>query len=148
MKKLLVFLFTICLLLIPLMVNAQQYLCECEKSTGFKYNKVSKEWEAVNFDVAGQKYILSKKDDKTGAYKLVTLGADYDQGTSNEGFNELGIIFIDTIGGKFIFNKNNGRYIESYLAAYYVEGLASGDNKLTDEDDATPAIEIGVCSPF
>ena len=38
--------------------QADAYLCVADKSTGFQFNKSTKTWESVNFDVGDSKYIV------------------------------------------------------------------------------------------
>jgi hypothetical protein len=50
------------LLLLSTTSFADQYLCIADQSTGFLFNEKSSKWEATNFKVENNKFIISKLD--------------------------------------------------------------------------------------
>lgn len=67
-----------------------------------------------------------------------------------EGFNDVGMLFCESglFPRRLRFNKNNGRFLATYLFGYYAVGLKFLGKVVTDETSGTPFIEIGKCSPF
>lgn len=118
--------------LMPLFAHAQDaYLCVPLKSTGFKYDKGTKRWEQVTFKTSEKKYLLKKVK---GQWEWRLFGEELGE--------KCGLMY-DSGWVKCIapwitikFNKNNLRYIESYVVGY-LEGDDAGD---------TPSITIGSCT--
>jgi hypothetical protein len=51
------------LLLLSTTSFADQYLCIADQSTEFFFNEKSSKWEATNFNVENNKFIISKLDE-------------------------------------------------------------------------------------
>jgi len=130
--------------------DAEQYLCITDYSTGFSYSDNSKSWGPTSFKTADYNYIISGAKEKSrdlvvqknSKYKVTQVGKNYSECSCKENFNEYGILSCNCLGGKFIFNKDNGRFLKTYLIGYtYIE-------KGQDENSNTPYMSIGKCSPF
>lgn len=121
------------LLLIPnLSFAGESYLCVADKSTGFDFNKTSKEWYSTNFNTTNQKYIISKSIIPSYTWDIKVLGGGTEAYCKND-FNENGIL-ICGVAYEFRINIKKLRYLKSYLSGYYLNG------------SDTPYIEIGKCS--
>lgn len=127
------------------MAVAEQYLCVAEHSTGFSYNKVTKEWENANFK-ADEKYVIAKADGTKHAWQVTEIGKTSPSFRCESDFTEYGYLSCPGIGGDFNFNKKNGRFLFSYLIGYYT--VIPEVNQGKDEGSDTPLIGIGKCSPF
>jgi len=124
---------------------AEQYLCVAEHSTGFSYDKATKEWKNTNFKTSTN-YLVSKADGTKYAWQVTEIGKTRPSFRCESDFDEYGYLSCSGIGGDLNFNKKNGRFLHSYLIGYYI--VLPEVNKLTDEGSDTPFIEIGKCSPF
>jgi hypothetical protein len=145
MKFTIIILTTTVILFSSYAFGGEQYLCIGDKSTGFKFNKMSKEWEYARFNTAKSKYIISKPKDGLSAYVVRKVGEDMVIASCAKDFDDLGFLFCESyFGDTFKFNNKNGRYLYGDLAGYYnfLPGIS------LEEDALTPAIEIGKCSPF
>lgn len=140
------FIIIIFLLFNPLIAGSEQFRCTADKTTGFRYNGNSKIWEITEF-ISENKFIITKSDKNGYSYKIVKSGEKEPSCLCKGEFNDHGYLFCKGYyGTEFRFNKNNGRYIFSFLMAYY--NVLPNKNQLTDKDSGTPYIEIGKCSPF
>jgi hypothetical protein len=131
---------------------ADQFLCVPDKTTGFAYNRVTKEWDTATlktnqFLIAPAKNERAAKNERV-AYTVTEIGEkDNLPGYCEKDFNDAGILFCDTFGGEIKFNKVNRRFLRIFYFAYYTVGIP-GPVKETDEDSGTPMLEIGKCTPF
>jgi hypothetical protein len=108
------------------------YLCLPKNATGFSYLQNSKSWEISTFNVSDNKYLLKNK---SGKWFWDKFGRDFPN-SCNE-FNQR--ITCNLFVGEVIFDKKTLRYIRTYVTGY-VDGVTNNDN--------TPLIEIGTCSPL
>jgi hypothetical protein len=129
MRKLItIFLFAICSV-----AQAQDtYLCIPKSATGYSYEKSTKSWEITSFNVRNEKYLLKKK---SGIWSWDEFG----QNTSLSECKELITKINCRLAGELIFDKKTLRYLRTYIAGY-VDGVNNNNN--------TPLIEIGTCSPL
>jgi hypothetical protein len=142
-KSIFVIIFAL-IFLMPMTVAAEQYLCVEEMSVGFYYDKTAKQWENTNFK-ANSKYIISKSEGKSFAFRVTKFEEKDSVADCESSFDKLGFLLCEGLGVFFQFNKNNGRYIRTYLLGYiYVLPQLN----VTDEKSDTPYMEIGKCSPF
>jgi hypothetical protein len=134
--------------------HAEQYFCVADSSVGFSYNPSNIKWEQASFNVSDKKYIISKRTPDSpepvfqvaGEFQVMRVGENNPIAQCKQGFNENGFLQCDGIFGEIRFNKDNGRYILSYLGGYF--NVVPGKNKITDSTSDTPLIEIGKCSPL
>ena len=120
---------------------AQQYLCVAEQAAGFSYDKEKKEWKTTTFGVRS-KYVVSKAEGAKHAFEVTEIGKTVPSFYCESDFDRLGFLRCPNALGEFKFNKDNGRYLSSYLAGYY--DMLSEEHEGSD----TPYLEIGKCSPF
>lgn len=123
----------------------EQYLCAADKSSGFSFNKSTKEWTHTTFK-ANSKYVISESDNKNSAFVIREIGDSMIIAWCKDSFNEANFLFCDGLGGSFKLNRVNGRYISANLIGYV--NVVPSANKITDETSDTPYIEIGKCSRF
>jgi hypothetical protein len=110
------------------------YLCIATKSTGFYYDKSSKEWTNTTFKISDSKKLIKKKG---SSWEWSEFGDKH----SRPYCKERGKDYVDcnTFGGELSLNTKNMRYMETYIFGY-IDGQDNNDN--------TPAITIGKCSPL
>jgi len=118
--------------------GATGYICIPDASTGFAFNKSTKNWHSTNFNVDNEKYLLSVRD---GLWSWKTLGED-DFGIPCSDFNEYGYMNC-TLLTEITFNRTNLRFMAIYRIGYVSAGIAEGT-----EGSDTPHISIGKCSPL
>jgi hypothetical protein len=136
--KILAFIMAVFLIAPALSAAEERYLCAAEKSTGFKYSSNTKNWESVNFNVNQDKFVITNSKLKDSKLEITMIGEKDPICHSRNGFNIYGNAYFKCIGGEFKFDKKTGRYLRSNNFGY-IHG---------DEDNSTPYIEIGKCSPF
>lgn len=121
------------------------FLCVTEKATGFKYNKNTDSWEQAAFKPE-TKYVVKKSSLKGYSWEVMFLGDSFTLTQCKEDFNSVGALFCEGMTS-FRFNKNNGRFISSYMFGYwtYKKSNSSGGK---NEGGDTPSLEIGRCSPM
>ncbi len=117
--------------------SAEQYLCIGEHSTGFTYDKSTKEWRSTKFQP--EKYIV--KPSKFYEYEVsqhpsVSVLTIY----CKEGFDENGYLLCTDAFRGFRMNKVNGRFLLIFRHGYY--NVLPGKTK-TDEEGDTPYMAIG-----
>ena len=116
-------------------VNAQTaYLCIPDGASGISWNASTKKWGHTNFNVKNDKHLL-KETDK--GWEWSNFGKTFGQKCGE--FSEAGFLECDIIGGQLRFNKKTLRFLKTYVWGY-VEGV--------DNDNDTPAIVFGECSPL
>ena len=118
-----------------------KYLCSPSKITGFRYDRVVREWVPSNFRASNEdNFVL------TASYLLER--ESYNLQISEFGNSEIktcfaGVIFDDgqiycrVDFDQINFNLVTMRYLKSYLSGYL-----KGDQ----EDDNTPYVEMGTCT--
>ena len=113
--------------------NSQtSYLCIADESTGFFYDTKLNSWASTKF--TPQKYLLTKKDN---GWEWKDFGSK--SGWVCGEFNQYGIFNCSLMVGHVRFNKNNLRFLRTYIFGY-VDGENNNDN--------TPNVTIGKCSPL
>ena len=139
-------LFVICIWLIPTSIfAADSYLCIADKSTGFYYNKDTKEWESTSFKT-DDKFILKKaKEDsdvvtvegaKVGDLIYHNFGSSFPFGYCTEIGGWENTYDCKIMGGGIAkFSANKMTFLKVYTYGYW---------RGTD----TPYMEIGKCSPL
>jgi hypothetical protein len=128
--------------------RAEQYLCVPDKATGFVYDKNTKQWKMTKLKTS--QFVISPSKDKKAAYDVKDIGEHGEgfPGWCKEDFSEYGYLSCDTFGGNIHFNKINGRFLRMFWFTYFNTGDFPGAWDKTDEDSATPMIEIGKCTAF
>jgi len=124
---------------------AEKYICLADTVTGFKYSETSEKWVQTKF-IADDKYIISKSDTESYAFKVVEIGSKYPVANCAEDFGEYGYLICGGAGQDFRFQKKNGRYIRSSVMGYF--NVLPSSNGITDSTSDTPYLEIGKCSPI
>lgn len=117
---------------------ADQYLCTADMVTGFSWNEEDRKWTSTNFNVNNENYLISSVESETGGYYVIKkLGDKKTIATCQSGFDERGFLYCKDIV-VFRMNREARRYLLVYPSGY-VEGHDNNDN--------TPFVEIGKCSP-
>ena len=136
-------LLLICICLIPTSATgADSYLCVPYMSTGFSFNRITKNWNYSEFKTQN-KYIVKKieKGDPLGAlgykWQIVTMGDATPLIISTNDLDEEGRLIFDYKFKHFNMNTKNMKFIYSYMYGYWTEGSTRDD---------TPFLEIGKCS--
>ena len=140
------------MLIFLLLINAtfaEDYLCIADMATGFRYNQNDKSWEGSGFRVKDSRYLISPLENNA-AYNVKRFGASIVMSRCKDDFNEVGNLFCKgTLD--ISFNKNNGRFVLTHTFGYFnVLPDSNDDSELirkSDQESATPFIEIGMCSP-
>ncbi len=119
----------------PLNSIAQDsYLCVSEASGGVAYDSNQKKWIGTKFRTENEKIILIKKDSQ---WKLKDFGFSFENDCGE--ISEYGTLRCNIAFGEFLFNSKTRRYLKSYTVGY-VDGR--------DNNNDTPAVTIGKCSPL
>jgi hypothetical protein len=133
------------------------YICVAENVVGIAYNEKNKNWVGSVFK-AGTKYII-KKPPKDKAWSksswiVVEIGSADTNAPSawcSKDFNKSGKLLC---GGleitDFTFNKNNNRFLATYLAGGFIDDVPGKGNPEFNlkEGEDTPALIAGTCSSF
>lgn len=139
MKKLLVCLLVLCSGSVIAENEQVNYLCTSKVSAGLWYNKDRQVWSPESFD-AGVKYLVKVNDKKHTSHSATAIKYGGEQSTyycnKDLGTNEF---LCKTSTGQFVFSQNELRFIRSYMHGYN-DGIKNNDN--------TPVITGGTCSPL
>jgi len=122
---------------------ADFYICTADKSTGFIYK--DNEWQAANFDVNQNRYLVRKATEDDLHSNVPWLYGEIGQpvlaGECDEPF-VTGLLNCRSAGQDF---RMNTKTMRSQLY-YWIGYVASNDTGVRPID--TPFIEIGRCSPL
>ncbi len=133
----------------PAYAGAESWLCITDKSNGFVYNTILKEWRDATFRVERNRYIIRKSDQGGNAFEVRKFGqpSGFPEAICKDGFEKGAGVFLHCNGfmGQFKFNRKTNRFLKTYLGGYWT--YAPGVND-TREGDDTPSIDIGTCSPL
>lgn len=113
------------------------YICISEKSTGFSFNKATKEWVITRFNVNDEKFVLTKNE---GIWNWKKLGESASLFVCDDDFNGSGYLRCRGIGDEITFNKKNLRFMSFYRIGYVSAGIVG------TEGGDTPNITIGKCA--
>lgn len=120
-------------------LSQNSYLCIPDLATGFSYQKNLDKWKISTFDVAKNKYILTKSNTNKWEWKI--FGEEYSNVNCDNTFSEHG--YLNCNGFEQIqFNKKNLRFMKIYRIGYVNKGIGG------IEGEDTPNMEIGKCSPL
>ena len=115
-------------------ISQTNYICIPSKAGGFYYNNATREWSHAQFAIGDEKYIL-KNIGKS--WQWTRFGDSW--GPPCGDFDQNGYLQCQVLGGTLRMNKNNLRYLLTYEFGYL-------DGK--DNNENTPSIKIGKCSPL
>ena len=137
---------TACILSANFAYAEEQYLCTVDRVAGFKYDRVSNQWEQTSFK-ANSKYLLTETDKKTPSedlpYLLRKVGQEMPIGICEKSFDESGYLSCKSLDGEFQFNRKLNRFI---IANTF--GFVTASPNSSDESSEQPSIEIGKCFPL
>ena len=134
-------------LLLPMSVSAESFLCTAEHAAGFGFNENTKEWESFKFET-DSKYVVSRtdKNDKFYKWKVVQHRNNRHLLQCENDFTEHGYLLCGKYNlYKFDMNKESMRFLMVYHGGYAVPQAYIDDGK---EGGDTPFMEIGECSPL
>lgn len=118
-----------------LVASAQNsYLCIPSKSTGFSFDNNKNSWVVSTFITTESKRILIKSNSK---WEWRRFGDKWGEPCGD--ISEAGWLTCNGFFGTVRFNKNNLRYVETYTFGY-TDGKNNNEN--------TPSISIGTCTPL
>ena len=138
---------------------AESYVCLPDQATAIFYDEKEKKWGRGIVTLGDNNYIISPVDSESCGsdcdyiYEVKKFGSSTLMATCYEEFDANGFLDCYTKGGKFNFNKVNGRYLRIHQSGYYnvlpdyrpPKGTTSPFPK-SDEESDPPYIEIGRCS--
>ena len=131
------------LVLAGLVSAADSYICAADRSTGFIYK--DNEWQAVNFDVSQNRYLVRKATEDDSHSSSPWLYGEFGQsilgGQCDEPFS-TGLMICRSAGQDFRVNISKMRYQLYYWVGYIIS------NDTSSHRSDTPYIEIGRCSPL
>jgi hypothetical protein len=110
-------------------------------STGFSFDRKTKEWSPGQFTLKKSKYIV-KRDSPT-SWVVVTHGEDFPFAWCDKDFSDAGFLRCSGVE-QFEMNRKNLRFMNSYLFGYVQDRL--GLKSFQNEGENTPRLEIGQCS--
>lgn len=123
-------------------IAEERYLCEEVSAGGVQYNTTSQQWVGTSFIVNG-KYIISEPAPELwfgkNSFVVTKIGDEIPSWYCKQPFNTDGYLNCQRDLGDFTLNKNTLRFMRFYNFGY-LNGI--------DDNDNTPAVVIGVCSPF
>jgi hypothetical protein len=134
-------------------LRAEQYLCVPEKSTGFHYDKIVKEWDYKRFKTTEKLIISPIKHpyDKLTKFEVTSVGEKTPAGSCRD-FSENGTLECVIMLGILHFNKLSGRYLWVMDLGYWTVGVPvpAGNEwfKETDQNSSDVMLQIGRCAPF
>lgn len=112
----------------------EQYLCVSHAAGGVNYDSAVRNWTPAKFKNDDAKYLIVQKNNK---WAMKTFGNNFDFDCGS--MNEYNILRCEPFYGEFIFNKKTKRYMKTYTAGF-IDGRDNNEN--------TPLIEVGYCSPL
>lgn len=126
----------------------EAYVCVTEIAGGLVFDAGSKKWHGGAFE-PDAKYVISNSqgDDGDASTQRVVRNVG-DKGISfwcEKDFNETGYLFCRNAFGVFRFNKQNLRFMSTYMVGYVTDGIQNSGSR---EGENTPIIRGGVCSPI
>jgi hypothetical protein len=89
----------------------------------------------TNFKASAQ-YVISKPDGTQYVFQVMEVGEKYPTSSCEAGFDEYGYLHCSGFGGKYTFNRKNGRYLLAYLVGYI--NVLPEINGISDEKIDTP----------
>jgi hypothetical protein len=119
-------------------VLAESWLCVADKSTGFDYEKATKEWVHARFK-ADNKYVIKRADGESVKWEVTEIGEKYPIAKCPEDFDSDNLICEDWV--YFRFNKGSLKFL---LAANYGYFAKVEDDPAMQPDSVMVA--IGRCS--
>jgi hypothetical protein len=134
----------------PSFAAEERYLCTEDSSTGFSFNKQTKQWGTANFKVSGPYVVARSTVEMWSKYKYVVteMGSDGSAplATCSNDFNEYGNLLCDGLT-EFRFNRKRMRFLKIYAVGYWND---TTDPKMDflREGTNTPAMAIGRCAKF
>ena len=120
-------------------VAASAYVCTPDKSTGFTFNKATRQWDVARFAVEGKKYFV--KNDKGSWQWLESEGSDRSPVRCAD-FNNYDSMSCTGVY-EIVFNRKSLRFQKVYGDGYVTNPEVIGTDK---EGAATPYVEIGTCA--
>ena len=145
-------LFLLCLLSAGSAVAQDSYLCIADHSTGFAFDKNSKQWSTSGFK-SGNKYLISRSKQPGYVWEVKNFGETDTLAACKGDFNDVGVIYCEGFE-TFRFSRRNLRFLSIYALGYWNDSVnSSGDKKsdidrMFEEGKNTPGMSIGKCSPL
>ena len=129
------------LLVFASVAGANQWLCIGEYATGFSYSEASQQWQSTHF--RGQsKYVIIEGNNPKYPYEIKRLGEKFSLMRCDHAVNKAGYLLCDGLSGQFRFNKDNLRFLITFIPGFY----NVLPNTFSDEESDTPSMEIGFCT--
>jgi hypothetical protein len=120
-------------------VAAEAYVCVPEKSTGFTFNKTTRQWDMARFDVDGKKYFV--RNGKGGWQWLESEDSDRSPVKCSDVNNYNSVTCTGFY--EIVFNRKSLRFQKVYAEGYVTNPETIGTDQ---EGAATPYLEIGTCA--
>ena len=129
-------------LTLPSFVLASQWLCVTDLSTGFHYDRATKNWREATFEPGG-KFIITHSDTDGISYEVKRVGQDIAACFCPNDYDQNGYLYCSGFFN-FKFNKKNGRFIYTYPIGY-VNILPDNKQSPTDDKSDDVIVSIGKC---
>ncbi|MEO8377895.1 MAG: hypothetical protein ABI579_09515 [Candidatus Sumerlaeota bacterium] len=143
-------LFSVCALMASHIRADESYVCATEFAGGLVFDAGTKKWHGGAFQ-PDAKYVISNSqgDDGEARTERVVRNAGEKEISywCEKDFNETGYLFCRNAFGVFRFNKQNLRFMSTYMVGYVTDGIQNSGGLENKEGDNTPIIRGGVCSP-
>ena len=120
-------------------IEQKKWLCIADMTTGFAFE--NGKWARVDFLTEDNRFIVSRKQvvgSTKVRYHVTKFGEKFGRQCDPDFPNEQGFLFCEGVAN-FKINTNTGRYMRVYPFGF-IDGIDNNNN--------TPLIEIGKCSPF
>lgn len=140
---------------------AQSYLCIADQATALYYNEETSKWGRGIVSLENNNYVILPVDTESCGsdcdyrYEVKKFGRNSLMATCHEEFDANGFLDCYTKGGKFNFNRVNGRYLwvhhwgyYNVLPEYQPPAGATSPFPQADAGSDPPYLEIGRCSPI
>jgi hypothetical protein len=132
---------------LPALASAETYVCVVDQATGFYFNRAQKTWQQTSFKVT-QKYLVKPNVDASiaGKWVVVEFGRSAPTAVCEYDFTSTGALRCNGLGGEFVMNRKNLRFLVSYLLGYWTDAIPGEEAGTFVEGENTPLISLGKCS--
>lgn len=143
-------LFSVCMSMATLSRADEAYVCVTEFAGGLVFDASTKKWRGGAFE-PDAKYVISNSqgdDGEARAERVVRNAGEKEISYwCEKDFNETGYLFCRNAFGVFRFNKQNLRFMSTYMVGYVTDGLQNSGTLESREGENTPIIRGGACTP-
>jgi hypothetical protein len=143
-------LFSVCALMVSPLRADEAYVCVTEFAGGLVFDVGTKKWHGGAFE-PDAKYVISNSqgdDSEARTERVVRIAGEKEISYwCEKDFNETGYLFCRNAFGVFRFNKQNLRFMSTYMVGYVTDGIQNSGALQSREGENTPIIRGGACTP-